>query len=130
MSARRTFREGGKFEDVAAYSRAVRVGSRIVVSGTAALGHDGSVLFPGDTLGQTQAALKRALGAVEQLGGKPSDVILTRMYLISSADWIGAVEAHRMIFADINPANTTLFVAGFVPDDVLVEVELEAVLAS
>lgn len=118
---RHTVRDGGGFEEAAAYSRAVRAGAHIAVSGTAAAG-------AGDVYGQTRAALAKALAAAAELGGSPEDVIRTRLLLAAGCDWEGAVRAHRETFEGIEPANTTYFVAGFIPDDVLVEVELDAVV--
>lgn len=129
MAFRSTHRSGG-FEDVGGYSRAVRSGRHIAVSGTAATGKSGAALFPGDVYAQTREGFRRALDATEALGGSVSEVIRTRIYLLSGIDWRPAVEAHREVFAGVNPANTTLFVAGFPPDGVLVEVELDAVLPS
>jgi enamine deaminase RidA (YjgF/YER057c/UK114 family) len=118
---RRTFREGGGFEEAAAYSRAVRIGPHVAVSGTAA--RDG-----GDAYTQTGEALHRALAAAEELGAGPEDVLRTRLLLAAGCDWEGAVRAHREAFAGVDPANTTYFVAGFVPEGVLVEVDLDAIV--
>jgi enamine deaminase RidA (YjgF/YER057c/UK114 family) len=117
---RRTFRDGGGFEEAAAYSRAVRVDEHVAVSGTAAPG--------GDVYGQTREALAKALAAAAELGAQADDVIRTRLLLAAGCDWEGAVRAHREAFQGIDPANTTYFVAGFIPDGVLVEVELDAVV--
>jgi enamine deaminase RidA (YjgF/YER057c/UK114 family) len=123
---RERFRTGGAFERVAAYSRAARHGSRIVVSGTADLGPEGSAAHPGDAYAQTRAALERSLEAVVALGGRKEDVLLTRILLVEGADWRGAVKAHREIFEGLDPANTTVFVAALIPEGALVEVEVEA----
>jgi enamine deaminase RidA (YjgF/YER057c/UK114 family) len=124
---RQTYGDGSRFEGVAAYSRAVRIGAHVSVSGTAPMDADGPVL-PGDAYGQTLFAIRKALAAAEALGARPADVLRTRLLLAPGADWEGAVRAHAEIFADVRPANTTYFVAGFIPD-VLVEVELDAVVA-
>jgi enamine deaminase RidA (YjgF/YER057c/UK114 family) len=121
-------RSGSPFEATAAYSRAVRVGSLIAVSGTAATGADGAALHPGDAYAQTRDCIGRALAAVQELGGAAADVVRTRIYLTQDAAWRDAVRAHAEAFAGIDPANTTLYVAGFIPDGVLVEVELDAVV--
>ena len=120
-------RSGG-FEDVGGYARAVRIGPTIAVSGTAATGEGGVALFPGDAYGQTREAFERALAAVAELGGKVEDVIRTRIFLVEGANWRRAVDAHRELFDDVRPANTTLFVAGFIPEGVVVEVEVDAVV--
>jgi enamine deaminase RidA (YjgF/YER057c/UK114 family) len=125
----RRYRDGGGYEAAAAYSRAARAGSRIVVSGTADIDGDGNVGHPGDTYGQTRACLERALAAVGELGGRREDVVRTRIYLVPDAEWPGAVAAHRDVLAGVDPANTTLFVAGFIPEGALVEVEVDAEVA-
>ena len=127
-SDREVFRSGAASEELAAYSRAVRAGSAIAVAGTAALGPDGKALHPGDVKAQTLEAFARALAAVEQLGGNRSGIVRTRIFLAPGADWRGAAEAHRELFAGIDPANTTLYVAGFIPEAALVEVEVDAVV--
>ena len=127
---RRHARSGSPFESVAAYARAVRVGDLIAVSATAATAADGTAEHPGDTYAQARAAIARALAAVAELGGSTADVIRTRVYLVPDADWRDAVRAHAEAFAGVDPANTTVFVAGFIPDGVLVEVELDAVVPS
>ena len=124
---RQLVREGGGFQEAAAYSRAVRIGQHVAVSGTAPL--DGSTaLHPGDAYAQTRTALEKALAAARELGARPEDVIRTRLLLAPGSDWEGAVRAHGEIFAGIDPANTSYFVGGFIPEGVLVEVELDAVL--
>jgi enamine deaminase RidA (YjgF/YER057c/UK114 family) len=124
---RKNFRSGG-FEDVAAYSRGVRVDRQIAVSATAPTRGDGTALYPGDTFAQTQVALDRALGAVTELGGSVEDVVRTRVYLTRESDWREAIRAHAERFDGIFPANTTFFVEGFIPTGVLVEVELDAIV--
>lgn len=124
---RRRIRDGSTFERVAGYSRAVRHGKHIAVSGTAALGPDGA-LYPGDTYRQAAEAIRRALDAAAQLGASPADVIRTRLLLASGCDWRAAARAHGEVFTPDGPANTTYYVAGFIPEGVLVEVELDAVL--
>ena len=118
---RRTYREGGGFEEAAAYSRAVRIGQHVAVSGTAA--REG-----GDAYAQAREAIGRALAAADQLGAAKEDVLRTRLLLAPGCDWEGAVRAHAEAFAGVDPANTTYFVSGFIPDGVLVEFELDAVV--
>ena len=118
---RKSYREGGGFEEAAAYSRAVRIGQHIAVSGTAP--RDG-----GDVYDQTREAIARALAAAAELGASKEDVLRTRLLLTAGCDWQGAIRAHAEAFAGVEPANTTYFVSGFIPDGVLVEVELDAVV--
>jgi enamine deaminase RidA (YjgF/YER057c/UK114 family) len=124
------FREGNKFEEIAAYSRAVKVSGVVAVSGTAALGPDGKALYPGDIYAQSKHALQAALHAAMSLGASREDVIRTRMLLVTGSDWQAAVRAHGEFLPDVNPANTTWFVGGLIPDGALVEVELDAVIPS
>jgi len=119
---RRTFREGGGFEEAAAYSRAVRIGQHVAVSGTAA--REG-----GDAYAQTREVIARALAAAGELGAAKEDVLRTRLLLAEGCDWEGAVRAHAEAFAGVNPANTTYFVSGFIPEDALLEFELDAIVA-
>jgi enamine deaminase RidA (YjgF/YER057c/UK114 family) len=125
--ARRTVRDGSGFEELAGYSRAVRIGAHVAVSGTAAMA-DGVALYPGDVYAQTREALARALAAASELGAAAEDVVRTRLLLAAGSDWHAAVRAHGEAFAGIDPANTTYFVAGFIPEGVLVEVELDAIV--
>jgi enamine deaminase RidA (YjgF/YER057c/UK114 family) len=118
---RRNYREGGGFEEAAAYSRAVRIGQHVAVSGTAP--REG-----GDANAQTREAIGRALAAAGELGAAKEDVLRTRLLLAPGCDWEGAVRAHAEAFAGVDPANTTYFVSGFIPEDVLVEFELDAVV--
>lgn len=118
--------DGTPFESTAAYARAVRRGSLIAVSGTVAMGVDGTVAFPGDVRLQTREALRKAVAAVESLGGTLEDVVRTRIYLVPGSSWQGTASAHAEVFAGVNPANTSLFVAGLFVPGALVEVEIEA----
>lgn len=123
------YRDGSPWEEKAGYSRAVRHGDTIAVSGTTAHDSDGSALHPGDAFRQTRTALERALRAVEELGGSRHDVVRTRVLLVPGADWEEAARAHAELLGDVAPANTTLFVGGLIGEGLLVEVEVEAVLA-
>ena len=86
------------------------------------------VLFPGDTYRQAVEALRRALAAAAKLGATPADVLRTRLLLAPDCDWQAAVKAHGEKFAPSGPANTTYYVAGFIPEGVLVEIELDAIV--
>ena len=124
MAAR--YRDGTGWETAAGYSRAARRGSRILVSGTTATGPDGGALHPGDSYGQTIAALGRALQAVEELGGSAEDVVRTRLFLSPDADWAAASRAHAELLGHVAPANTTLYVHRIIGEGFLVEVEVDA----
>lgn len=119
-------RDGSAFEALAGYCRAVRSGQAVAVSGTTASGPDGRALHPGDGYRQTRIALERALAAVETFGGSPRHVIRTRLFLTPEAEWRECARAHQELFEGIDPANTTLFVAGLIPEGAVVEVEVDA----
>ena len=124
---RRTHDDGTSFSDEASYSRAVRAGRFVAVSGTAPVEPDGSPR-DGGLYEQTMFALGKALEAAEALGARREDVLRTRVLLAPGTRWEDAARAHGEFFADVRPANTTYFVGGLIPD-VLVEVELDAVVS-
>ena len=111
--------DGTHWEAAAGYSRAVRVGDQIHVSGTT--GGDG------DTYAQATSALRRGLDAIERLGG--GTVVRSRVYLTPDAVWEDAARAHLELLGDAKPANTMLFVHALIGAELLVEVELDAVSA-
>lgn len=113
---------------VVGYSRAVRVGNVIEVSGTAPAGPDGEILASGDVYGQAREALRIIGEALQEAGGGFGDVVRTRVLLKDVTTWEEAGRAHGEVFAEIRPANTTLGVAGFIDSDILVEIEATAVL--
>ena len=116
------------WERIVGYSRAVRVGNVIEVSGTAAAGPDGETLAPGDVYGQAREALRIIGEALQEAGGGFGDVVRTRVLLKDVATWEEAGRAHGEVFAEIRPANTTMGVAGFIDPAILVEIEATAVL--
>jgi enamine deaminase RidA (YjgF/YER057c/UK114 family) len=124
---RERVRDGGGFGEVAAYSRAVRHGPHVAVSGTAPLA-DGRVLHPGDSFLQTKDAIEKALEAASELGAGREDVLRTRLLLAPACDWKEAVRAHAEAFAGVDPANTTYYVGRLIPEGALVEVELDAIV--
>lgn len=107
------------------YSRAVRAGNMIVVSGTSASGPDGA-LCPGDPEGQTLEVLSRIGAALEELGGSLSDVIETRVFLANMSDWEAVGRAHGTVFKDIRPATTLLQAGALIAPDLLVEIAATA----
>lgn len=115
------------WEGIVGYSRAVRVGNVVEVSGTAAAGPDGSILAPGDVYGQTREALRIIGDALEELGASFEDVIRTRVFLTDVSRWEEAGRAHGEVFSEIRPANIIAGVTGFVDPEILVEVEASAV---
>lgn len=119
---------GSPYEGSVGFSRAVRVGQHIAVSGTAPISEDGHVSRdPGQ---QARRCWEIALGALAELGGTPEDVIRTR-HFITDLDVVDAVSTvHGEIFGEIRPASTMVRVAGLIDERWVVEVELDAVVAS
>jgi enamine deaminase RidA (YjgF/YER057c/UK114 family) len=119
-------RSGSPFEDSIGFSRAVRVGHTVAVSGTAPVWPDGHV--DPDPAVQTRRCLEIALAALEELGGRIEDVVRTRQYLVT-ADVAGAVgDVHGEVFGEVRPASTMVVVAGLLDPRWLVEVEVDAVV--
>lgn len=116
------------WEAMAGYARAVRVGDRILVSGTTAAGPNG-VVGAGDPAAQAHFILDRIEWAIRQLGGTLRDVVRTRVYVRHIEDWEAVARVHGERFGDIRPANT-LVQANLVGDEYLVEIEAEAIIGS
>ena len=120
------FSTGTPWEAVAGYSRAIRSGNRIYVSGTTASGESGTMGLDG-AAEQTRAALEIVKNAIEELGGSLSDVVRTRIYVKDISHWESVALVHGEFFGDIRPA-CTLVEARLVDDSLLVEIEAEAVM--
>ena len=116
------------WERIVGYSRAVRVGNHIEVSGTAPAGPDGEVLAPGDVYGQTKEALRIIGEALGELGASYEDVVRTRVFLTDMSRWEEAGRAHGEVFSEIRPANAIIGSTGFVDPDILVEIEATAIV--
>jgi enamine deaminase RidA (YjgF/YER057c/UK114 family) len=119
---------GTVWEAMAGYARAVRVGDRILVSGTTATGPDGRVAA-GDAAGQARFVLDTIERALEALGAGLRDVVRTRIYVRRQEDWEAVARVHGERFGAIRPANT-LVQAGLVGEPYLVEIEAEAVIGA
>jgi len=117
---------GSAFEPIAGYSRAVRVGERILVSGTTATNGADEVVCPGDPAGQTTFILDKIAASLAAFGASLDDVVRTRVYLVDAGDWEPVARAHGRRFRDVRPANTLLQVGRLI-GEYLVEIEAEAV---
>jgi enamine deaminase RidA (YjgF/YER057c/UK114 family) len=109
------------------FSRAVRIGNIIAVSGTAPIAPDGSTASPGDLYGQTTRCLDIIRGAIEEAGGKTLDIVRTRVFLTDISRWQEAGRAHGDYFRDIMPACTFVEVKGLIDKSWLVEIEADCV---
>jgi enamine deaminase RidA (YjgF/YER057c/UK114 family) len=117
------------WEELAGYARAVRIGERILVSGTTAVGQEGEVIGAGDPETQTRCIFDKIEAAIQELGGSFSDIIRTRIYLRDISDWEIVARVHGERLRAISPANT-LVGAQLVGDQHLVEIEAEAVIGA
>ena len=120
---------GTVWEAMAGYARALRIDSRILISGTTATGPDGRVIGPGDPAAQTRFILDKIEAAIQQLGGRLRDVVRTRIYLRHVSDWEAVAKVHGERFGQIRPANT-LVEAKLVGAEYLVEIEAEAIIGA
>ena len=119
---------GSPYEEPIGFSRAVRVGRRVLVSGTGPVWPDGTV--DPDPAAQMRRCLQIALEALRDLGGRADDVVRTRMYLVAAEDWEAVGRVHGEVLGDVRPAATMVVVAGLVDPRWRVEVEMEAEVAA
>jgi enamine deaminase RidA (YjgF/YER057c/UK114 family) len=123
---RQTASSGSKWEPIMGYSRAVRSGSMIVVTGTVGVGADGK--YSPDLSEQTRRSLLIIRKAIEALGGKIEHVIRTRMYVTDVTKWEQVAKVHGEVFAQIRPATTIVQVAKLIDADAQIEIEADAIV--
>lgn len=126
--ARQLISSGSPFEPTIGFSRAVRAGNLIAVSGTAPIAPGGGTAYPGNLYGQTRTCLDIIKAAVEKAGGRLEDVVRTRIMLSDIDQWREAARAHGEVFGDIRPACTFVEVSRFIDADWMVEIEADAVV--
>lgn len=125
---RRTVQSGAPWEALVGYSRAVRVGDHIWVSGTTATGEQGEIVGVDDPYAQTVHILQTIQKALEQLGSGVVDVVRTRMFVVNIEQWREIGRAHAAVFGDVRPTASMIQVSRLIDPRLLIEIEVDAVV--
>lgn len=129
MAEKRVIRTGAPWETLVGYSRAVRIGNQIAVSGTAPVGDNGETVAAGDPYAQTKRCIEIIEKALQEAGASLDDVVRTRIFVTDISHWEAIGRAHGEAFAEITPATAMVEVSGLIDPDMLVEIEADAVVS-
>jgi enamine deaminase RidA (YjgF/YER057c/UK114 family) len=126
MKERTRYSSGMKWESVVGYSRAVRVGERIYVTGTTATGEDGEIVGEGDAYAQTVQVIRNIERALQAVGARLENIVRTRMFVTDISQWEEYGRAHGEFFREILPATTMVEVSNLIDPRMLIEIEADA----